>query len=209
LTSQGTREALLDSAERLFALRGLYGVSLGEVGRQANQHNRSAAQYHFGSRDALIEAVAARHVETLNQKRWEMLRTLDLTGRGHDLRSLAEVFVIPSFRLLGHSGSYFRFMAQWTLLTLPPRALFELLEMPHADAFVELLTRLALLLPDLNPVVRRLRFRRAFTTTVQSLADYETTIELGEEFDERFAVIALVDLVVAMMSAPDNTPSAT
>src|SRR6185312_13943854 len=85
MKTAGTRGALLDAAEELFAERGVYGVSLGEVGRRANQHNRSTIQYHFGTREALIDAVAERHIAALNERRADLLRTLDLTSRGDDV----------------------------------------------------------------------------------------------------------------------------
>jgi AcrR family transcriptional regulator len=52
-----TRQALLDAAERLFAERGVNWVSMREIVRASQQHNTSAALYHFGSREALIVAV--------------------------------------------------------------------------------------------------------------------------------------------------------
>ena len=43
-----TRQALLDAAERLFAERGVNWVSMREIVRESQQHNTSAALYHFG-----------------------------------------------------------------------------------------------------------------------------------------------------------------
>ena len=44
-----TAERLLLAAERLFAARGVDGVSLRQVNVEAGQRNLSAAHYHFGS----------------------------------------------------------------------------------------------------------------------------------------------------------------
>ena len=51
------REAMIRAAERLFSERGIEAVSLREVGAVAGQRNNSAAQYHFGTREGLVDAV--------------------------------------------------------------------------------------------------------------------------------------------------------
>ncbi|BAJ32977.1 TetR/AcrR family transcriptional regulator [Kitasatospora setae] len=54
-----TRARLIRSAERLFAAQGVHGAQLRDVVRQAGQANPSAVQYHFGSREGLLEEVMA------------------------------------------------------------------------------------------------------------------------------------------------------
>ncbi len=200
-----TREALLDAAEQLFAERGIYGVSFGEVGRHAHQHNRSAIQYHFGSRQGLIDAIAGRHVAALNDRRADMLRTLELTGRANDQRALVEALIVPPFRLLGSSGSYFRFLMQWSFLALPARGLTELLVHPDADPFGQTLRKIDSEMSDLDPRVRELRYHGVYLTVLQSLADCEAKIAAGDPLDETFTITALVDLAVGILEAPDYT----
>ena len=158
-----TRGALLDAAEELFAERGVYGVSLGEVGRRANQHNRSTIQYHFGTREALIDAVAERHIAALNERRADLLRTLDLTSRGDDVRSLVETLVLPPFRLLGSSGFYFRFLVQRSLRASPARGFDELVQHPDSLAFGQVMQRLDAALAGVDPLVLIFRYRSAFS----------------------------------------------
>jgi AcrR family transcriptional regulator len=55
--SELTRIRLTETAEELFAERGLQAVSLRDVCAAAGQRNHSAAQYHFGSRLGLVVAV--------------------------------------------------------------------------------------------------------------------------------------------------------
>ena len=52
----GTRERILDAAEELFAEHGFEGVSLREITRLAGA-NVAAVNYHFGSKDRLIDAM--------------------------------------------------------------------------------------------------------------------------------------------------------
>jgi AcrR family transcriptional regulator len=51
------KEQIVLAAERLFAERGLDGVSLREIGAAVGNANNSAVQYHFGSKDQLVRAI--------------------------------------------------------------------------------------------------------------------------------------------------------
>ena len=68
-----TRDKLLDAAAALFAERGVANVSLAEIVRAADQRNRSALHYHFGGRDQVVEAILARHVPALRERRLALL----------------------------------------------------------------------------------------------------------------------------------------
>lgn len=61
-----TRERIVDVAERLYAARGVGGVSLREIRIEAGQRNVSALQFHFGDRDGLLRAIAERHLPRID-----------------------------------------------------------------------------------------------------------------------------------------------
>jgi len=83
LARVGTRELMLDAAERLYAQKGIRAVSLREIALAANQRNNGAAQYHFGDAVGLIRAVYVRRGAVVNERREalldECLRRLDAT----------------------------------------------------------------------------------------------------------------------------------
>ncbi|MEU8528736.1 MULTISPECIES: TetR/AcrR family transcriptional regulator [Streptomyces] len=54
-----TREKLIRAAEEIFAAQGVHGGQLRDVVALAGQANPSAVQYHFGSREGLVDAVMA------------------------------------------------------------------------------------------------------------------------------------------------------
>ncbi|WP_418956159.1 TetR family transcriptional regulator [Streptomyces tritici] len=54
-----TRERLIRAAEEIFAVQGVHGGQLRDVVALAGQANPSAVQYHFGSREGLVDAVTA------------------------------------------------------------------------------------------------------------------------------------------------------
>ncbi|MFG3049579.1 TetR/AcrR family transcriptional regulator [Kitasatospora sp. NPDC048239] len=81
-TSAGheTREKLLRAAEELFATRGVEGAPTRDITRLAGQGNPSAVQYHFGSREGLLDAIMAARQERTGQALAPRLAGLDPTG---------------------------------------------------------------------------------------------------------------------------------
>lgn len=111
------RAAMIDAAERIVAERGLSALTLRGVQEAAGQSNKSAANYHFGSRDGLIGAVLASRMDPIAVHRRAMLDALDAApphGTAALLRALAEAFVVPLARrvLLTPGSAYARFLGQ-------------------------------------------------------------------------------------------------
>ena len=63
-----TKEQIVLAAERLFAERGIEGVSLRQIGAAAGNGNNSAVQYHFGSKDRLVQAVFEYRLPRLHER---------------------------------------------------------------------------------------------------------------------------------------------
>ncbi|MCB2002789.1 MAG: TetR family transcriptional regulator [Burkholderiaceae bacterium] len=84
---------ILDVAERLFASNGIDKVSLREIVRASGQANLSAAHYHFGSREALIGALLARRIRTINVIRHRRMDELEAAGLGGDVYAIASTSV--------------------------------------------------------------------------------------------------------------------
>ena len=63
-----TREKLLDTAEELFAEHGLAGVSLRTINAEAGL-SPAALHYHFGTQQALVEALLERRMPSLMERR--------------------------------------------------------------------------------------------------------------------------------------------
>src|SRR3990172_510607 len=63
-----TRTRILDAAEELFMLHGFGGTSMRLLTSRAGV-NLAAVNYHFGSKDALIEAVFRRRLDPMNTER--------------------------------------------------------------------------------------------------------------------------------------------
>jgi AcrR family transcriptional regulator len=88
------RRQILDAALRLFAVRGVAGVSLREIRIAAKQRNAGALHYHFGSKDGLLRALLERELPPLVARRRVLLAEAKMSPPG-DMRSVAAVFVLP------------------------------------------------------------------------------------------------------------------
>jgi AcrR family transcriptional regulator len=104
------REQMIDAAERLAAERGLAAMSLREVQAAAGQRNKSAAQYHFGSKEGLVEAIAATRMGAVGVRRRELL---DAMGDRPTRRQLVEALVLPlAEHVLAGDSCWARFQIQ-------------------------------------------------------------------------------------------------
>jgi AcrR family transcriptional regulator len=118
-----TRQQLILAAERLFAERGIDGVSLREINVAAKQRNTSAAHYHFGSKEALIDAIFEFRRGEVGKRREELLDAMEASGHV-DARALAEALIEPLAAVVQgtESGRYYlEFLAQ-LMVTSPQTA---------------------------------------------------------------------------------------
>ncbi len=98
-----TKERILGAAEQLFATHGFAGASLRQVTAAANV-NLAAVNYHFGSKENLINEVFRRRLDDLNAHRLEELDKA-LAQTGSDLEELLGAFIRPALDLsLDRSG---------------------------------------------------------------------------------------------------------
>lgn len=70
-----TKDRILDSAEILFAQNGIAATSLRALTDHAGV-NLASVNYHFQSKDALVQSVLFRRLNPINQRRLEMVRAV-------------------------------------------------------------------------------------------------------------------------------------
>jgi AcrR family transcriptional regulator len=111
------RARLILTAEALFARSGIDGASLREIAAAAGQRNHNAVQYHFGSREGLVQAIFSARMQQMEPARAAMLETLAESNRLGDVRGLIEVVFLPQLELDDPDGShsYAGFLSQFLL----------------------------------------------------------------------------------------------
>lgn len=195
-----TRARLLDVAERLFAERGIAAVSLREIGAAARQRNTAAVLYHFGSKQALVEAILATRMASINAHRLALLGAAGT--RDGDVRALAETLVLPLADAIRPGSCYARFLAQ--AMADPTGARLVALELAEMEGVRRFAARADAALPLLPPGLRRQRLSHAGRLVVHALAEYERVVQQAKRPVTSLPVLVadLLDVVAALLTAP-------
>ncbi len=111
ISGDQTRDKILNAAEALFADQSFDSVSLRDITLRAGV-TLALASYHFGSKEALFEAVVARRADMLRRMREERLAALADPG----VRAVLDAFIAPLFEMAGSGDpgwrAYLRVLAR-------------------------------------------------------------------------------------------------
>ena len=86
-----TKSKILDSAEKLFGMNGFEATSLRDITTAADV-NLAAINYHFQTKDSLIDAIVVRRIEPVNKRRLELL---DAAGAAPTVEQIMRAFLAP------------------------------------------------------------------------------------------------------------------
>ncbi len=94
----GTKDRILDAAERLFGERGFPSTSLRDITAEAGV-NVASVNYHFGSKEALLAAVLERRFRPINQERLALLDMVDARSAGGPppVEDVVRAFLAPPY----------------------------------------------------------------------------------------------------------------
>ncbi|QIG44099.1 TetR/AcrR family transcriptional regulator [Nocardioides anomalus] len=201
-----TRQRLLDAATRVLAEQGVENASLLEIARRADQRNRGAVHYHFGSREGLVVAVLEQYADYLAQREGEMLNAAR-ERPDDDLASAIAAIVRPCVQLAeeGWRGAcYLQVVA-------------ELVEVPLASMDPEVAAMLtktggepvfALIHERMPPMSDDLRVERVSLLTLfvlRSIADRARAADRANgrpQLDTETFTGNLIAMSTAMLTAP-------
>jgi AcrR family transcriptional regulator len=194
---EATRVALMEAAERLFAVRGIDAVTLREIQLAAGQSNTSVIGYHFESREGLVRAlIEYRHAE-MNSDRESMLTQMSQSGTEADPRAVVWLMVRPLVNSIRRGEMFASFLAR---LSEDPQA--RTLYWPdHIDDIwsSDQMERLVVsALQDLPERIRRGRTYQLYNSVLNLLGDRART---GSSISEA-QLHNYVDGWVGMLTAP-------
>jgi AcrR family transcriptional regulator len=199
-----TQELLIVTAERLFAERGIGSVSLRDIVIESGQRNKSAANYHFGNKAGLVEAILGFRMDAIDVRRRELLATKNREGRGEELRDLLEVLVCPFAEQLGaESGKswYARFIAQVALFSGDDPFLAT-----RREGMAATLERLNRHLAHIPVEFRAVRLWSMLGLAVQTFADQERRLSARVAVLPTPVLVAhLIDELEGIAKAPNST----
>lgn len=210
-TASDTRERILDAAEELFAREGLSRPSVRQITTNAGV-NVAAVNYHFGSREGLVDAVFARHAESVNGERQRRLEEI-LAAAGSnrpELPAILEAYLeVPLQRLgAGQHGSPQRLIQLFgQLLAEPPEFVEPLMHRhfgPTAERFLEAFARA---LPDLPRTELEFRFRLVIAALAATLTQNHGTQSMLTTETEPMNYEQKVKRLVAFLAAGLRAPA--
>ncbi len=194
---------LVETAERLFAVHGIEGVSLRQIAVAAGHRNPAVVQYHFGSKSALLQAILEHRLPEINAARLEILDGLRRDGRAGELRGLVESMARPLLDLDPANNHYVEFLSRLM-------AHREELRIAYSSTVSHVLSAqitadgLKAALTHLPPRLREHRFSMATELMVHVIAHQRANVHDDEsdglsraEFES-----GLFDAMVGLLSAP-------
>lgn len=208
-----TRARIVCAAERLFAERGIDATTLAQINKAASQRNRSAVQYHFGSKQGVIHAILDKHTPGIELRRHAMLDEIETAGEP-SLRALAEALVLPVAEKLDDPDGGLAFLRLNAQLIGHPS--FPLLSL-HTQRINRGADRLARLIaansPDWPKALWAPRWLLLIGLLFHGLADYAHLLEAGGASRETpprgLFVNNLIDSVIAILEAPISSATAS
>jgi AcrR family transcriptional regulator len=110
---EATRAALVEKAETMFAEKGIDGVSIRQIGIAIGSANSNVVGYHFGTKDALVEAILLQKRPEIETRRAELLEQARRAGRGSDLPALLNALCRPIFQRRNAAGRHSYALFLW------------------------------------------------------------------------------------------------
>lgn len=154
MSQDDTRQRILNVAEHLFARNGYHVTSLRSITAEAKA-NLAAVNYHFGSKESLLEAIIDRRLRPLNKVRHGQLDIL-LQRAGVDgtvpcCREVLRTFVEPTLRLRKQGSGTENFVALIGRILAEPQGVAMSIFMRHMEPLmVRLFRALELSLPGMS-----------------------------------------------------------
>jgi AcrR family transcriptional regulator len=102
-----TKDRILNAAERLFARNGFEATSLRAITTEADV-NLAAVNYHFQSKEALVQAVIGRRMGPVNAQRLALLDAYEAEAGDAPvpLEKIMDAFLRPVVAMVGHAHAF-------------------------------------------------------------------------------------------------------
>jgi AcrR family transcriptional regulator len=205
-----TRTRILDAAEELFMQHGFESTSMRLLTAKAGA-NLAAVNYHFGSKDALIEAVFRRRLDPMNASRIAELDRLEKEASGRALTpdAIIRAFVGAGLRMIEDSKyggrNFIRLLGR--TYTDPQKHIRSLIGQLYAPAMERFKNAFERALPQMprDELIWRMHFM--FGTLAYTLAATDTVQLIAgckpeDRYDARLLEARLTAFLAAGLLAP-------
>ena len=199
MSSDQTRKAILEAAERLYADHGFADVTLRDIVAAADV-NLAAVNYHFGSKDELIAELFVSRSLATNRERLNELRRAEQQGGGRaEIDAILRALVGPTLRgCLGpdqERSPAARFMIRASIEAVAPIRRIKNREIDHLKKFAAAMRRSLPSCPDVE-IYWGLHF--ALAMAHQTIRDSERLTRLSEGVCNLGDAEAVTERIVAL-----------
>lgn len=205
MSQPDTKQRILNAAEQLFARDGYHATSLRSITTEARA-NLAAVNYHFGSKESLLEAVIERRLSPLNKVRQgrldALMRKTAQTGEVPCCRDILRTFIEPTLRLRQQGSGTEDFVALIGRTLAEPRGLAMSIFMRHMEPLmVSLFQALVLSLPGLSQQTLFWRVHFCIGSLSHIMRCHDRHSIAPEDFSVDLPIEALVDLFLDFATA--------
>jgi len=214
ITASGnTRIRLLQAAEALFIERGFESMSLRQITQLADA-NLAAVNYHFGSKELLVQELLAKRLDRLNQERLQLLAACEQQASGQplDASAVLSVLFVPALRLTRDPAGGPAFMRLLGRVYSDPSPFIRNhLQEHYRPIFGRFFEAFSRALPELprNELGMRLHFSLKSLSGLlagEDMDDLIASLSMGEEISDGVVLARLISLVSPMLTSPFGSP---
>ena len=210
MTEPNTKDKILDSAEYLFANKGLKDTSVRDITSHAKVH-LAAVNYHFNTKDGLLRALVERRLKPLNQQRLELLDKYENRfGQGSvAVESVLYALIAPAIKMCFEAPDFLKITGQ--IVSHPDEETYTI----YLSNFDELFTRvkdvLVFSLPHISEEELMWRIHFVIGSTIHTCTNYSGLSVLShgvcEMNDQEEIVNTLISFCTAGLKADKYSPA--
>jgi AcrR family transcriptional regulator len=206
-----TRQRLLRAAELLFIERGYEALSLRQVTARAAA-NLAAVNYHFGSKEAMVQELLAQRLDRLNERRLQLLDACEADNHIPDDVTILGVLFVPALQLgrdPAGGPAFLRLLGRVYSDASP--FIREYLQHHYSPIFDRFFEAFARALPQIPRAELGLRLHFALKALSGVLAaddmdELVTELSMGQPMGDAELIARLVSLVSPTLTAPLGSP---
>ncbi len=208
MAQSDTKTRILDGAEQMFAREGFHNTSLRALTDLA-EANLASVNYHFGSKEALLQTVIERRLLPLNRIRQEkILNVAQESSALPEAEALLRAFIEPTMEFRNSSPGARDFISLIGRSLSEPdetvRNCFMDLSQPILQVLFEALHQA---LPQLSPAILMTRLQFIMGTMSHVMCMSSPSVfnnpELPQPLDDNALVEQLIKYVLAGLEAPE------
>jgi len=207
-----TRKRLLEATEWLFIDHGYEAMSLRHITARAGA-NLAAVNYHFGSKEALVQELLSQRLDRLNRERLQLLSACEQQSPdGLDATTVLGMLFVPAFRLSHGTASGPAFMRLLGRVYSDPSPFIHGYLQEHYQSisgrFFEAFSRALPTLPR-HELGLRLHFALKALSGMLAGEDMQeliASISKGETINDAELLARLISLISPILTAPFGSP---